>query len=166
MESQKSEIFQPENNLLEERAKKAKTKAKRADTGVVLLEGIPHGFYETQIRDYFSQFGEVRRIRVGRSKKSGKSKGYAFVEFLYPEVAQIAAEAMNNYMMFKQVMRTKYIPPAQQHPNMFVRTTMAYYRGHKLPKQRVDAIVALKKSKNAPVPQEAIVKQNKRQLQK
>jgi RNA recognition motif-containing protein len=131
-----------------------------------LLEGIPHGFFETQIRDYFSQFGEVRRIRVGRSKKTGNSKGYAFVEFLFPEVAQIAAEAMNNYMMFKQVMRTKYIPPTEQHPNMFVRTEMAFYRGHKLPKPRVEALIAHKIANNSAIPKDSLVKQNKKQLKK
>jgi nucleolar protein 15 len=56
--------------------------------------GCPAGF--------FSQFGTVTEVRVSRSKKTGKAKHYAFMEFQYPDVAKIAAEAMNNYMMFKE----------------------------------------------------------------
>ena len=38
-------------------------------------------------------------MRLSRSIKTGKSKHYAFVEFQFPQVAVIAAEAMNNYLM-------------------------------------------------------------------
>ena len=39
--------------------------------GVVYVGHIPHGFYETQMRDYFTQFGAVKRLRLARSKKVG-----------------------------------------------------------------------------------------------
>jgi nucleolar protein 15 len=38
-------------------------------TGVVFLGRIPHGFYEDEMRSYFSQFGTVLRIRLSRNKK-------------------------------------------------------------------------------------------------
>lgn len=37
--------------------------------------------------------------------QSGRSKGYAFIEFLHPEVAKIAAETMNNYLMFNRLLK-------------------------------------------------------------
>lgn len=37
--------------------------------------------------------------------QSGKPKGYAFIEFLHPEVAKIAAETMNNYLMFNRLLK-------------------------------------------------------------
>lgn len=79
--------------------------------GVVYIKHLPHGFYEDQLRGYFSQFGAITRLRLARSPKTLGSKGYAFIEFRYPEVAEIAADAMNNYIMFKNIIKTRYIPP-------------------------------------------------------
>lgn len=91
----------------------------KANRGVVFIKHIPHGFYEDQLKSYFEQFGKVTRTRVARSEKSGRSKGFAFVEFRVPEVAQIAAETMDNYLMFKQVLKTAYISPEEQKFNYF-----------------------------------------------
>ena len=33
------------------------------------------------MRGFFSQFGGVKRLRLARSKKSGRSKHYAFIQF-------------------------------------------------------------------------------------
>lgn len=63
---------------------------------------IPHGFYEQEMREFFSQFGIVTRVKLCRSENSGRSKGYGYVEFLHTDVAKIAAETMNNYLMFKR----------------------------------------------------------------
>lgn len=76
------------------------------------IKHLPHGFYEEELRGYFSQFGAITRLRLARSPKTLGSKGYAFIEFRYPEVAEIAAEAMNNYIMFKNVIKTLFIPPS------------------------------------------------------
>jgi len=49
------------------------------------------------------------RVRLARSKKTGNSKGYAFVEFDFKEVAQIAAETMNNYLMFNRLIKCELL---------------------------------------------------------
>ncbi|KAG5670230.1 hypothetical protein PVAND_000507 [Polypedilum vanderplanki] len=100
--------------------KKTKSKKKRPKTkGLVYIKNLPHGFYEEQLRGYFSQFGAITRLRLGRSPKTLNSRGYAFIEFRYPEVAQIAAEAMNNYIMFHRLIKTKYIAPENIHHDYF-----------------------------------------------
>ncbi len=71
------------------------------------------------MRKYFGQFGLVTRIRLARSERTGRSKGFAYIEFKVPEVAQIAADTMNNYIMFKHVLKTAYIPPDKQTYNFF-----------------------------------------------
>lgn len=77
------------------------------------IKHLPHGFYEEQLRGYFSQFGAITRLRLARSPKTLGSKGFAFIEFRYPEVAEIAADAMNNYIMFKNIVKSVHIKPEE-----------------------------------------------------
>uniref|UniRef100_A0A1L8DHL4 Putative mki67 fha domain-interacting nucleolar phosphoprotein n=1 Tax=Nyssomyia neivai TaxID=330878 RepID=A0A1L8DHL4_9DIPT len=91
---------------------------KQKSFGVVQIKCLPHGFYEEQLRGFFSQFGAVHRVRVKRSLKTGKSTGVGFVEFRVPEVAEIAAETMNNYLLMKNILKTKYIAPDKVTPNI------------------------------------------------
>lgn len=41
-------------------------------SGVVYVGHLPHGFYEAELKGYFSQFGTVRKVRVARNKKVGQ----------------------------------------------------------------------------------------------
>lgn len=68
---------------------------------------------------YFGQFGKVTKLRVSRSKRTGASKGYAFLQFQHSEVAKIAAESMNGYMMYGQTLQCHVVPPADLHPETF-----------------------------------------------
>jgi len=79
--------------------------------GIIRLNHIPHGFFEEEMRKYFSQFGKVLRLRLARSKKTGKSKGYAFVEFEFEDVAKIVAEAMDGYLMYERLIKCELMPP-------------------------------------------------------
>jgi nucleolar protein 15 len=76
-----------------------------AKSGVVYLGRIPHGFYEEQMKEYFTQFGQVNQLRLSRNRKTGKSKHYGFIEFKSAEVAQIVAETMDNYLMFGHILK-------------------------------------------------------------
>lgn len=124
---------------------------KKEKRGIVYVKHLPHGFFEPQLREYFSQFGQVNRIRLARSKKTLNSKGYAFVEFQYPEVAEIAADAMNNYIMFKHVVKSIYIPPESIKYNYF-RTAIKMVRRNGKTVMSSDCVEARK----------AIVKANNR----
>ncbi len=37
--------------------------------GVIMVSHLPHGFFEDELKGFFSQFGKVLRVRVGRSPK-------------------------------------------------------------------------------------------------
>src|SRR4051812_45073350 len=56
---------------------------------------------------YFSQFGTVNRLRLSRNKKTGRSKHYAFIEFMSEEVAKIVAETMDNYLLYNHLLKCK-----------------------------------------------------------
>jgi len=62
------------------------------ERGVVYLGHIPYGFFEKEMNGFFSQFGNVTRLRLARNKKTGNSRHFAFIEFDNPQVAQIVAQ--------------------------------------------------------------------------
>ena len=95
------------------------TKPTPKSAGVLYLGHIPHGFYEEQMRGFFSQFGKVTRLRLARNKRTGKSKHFAFVEFAHRDVCEIVAKAMNGYLLFSKVLVAKVMDPAQVHPETF-----------------------------------------------
>ncbi|KAH7341717.1 hypothetical protein B0J17DRAFT_647655 [Rhizoctonia solani] len=90
------------------------------DRGVLFLGQIPHGFYEDEMKAYFSQFGDVTRLRLSRNKKTGKSKHYGFIEFASASVAQIVSETMDNYLLMGNILQCKVIPKEQVHPELWV----------------------------------------------
>ena len=71
------------------------------------------------MRAYFTQFGTVNHVRLSRSKKTGNSKHYAFVEFASDEVAKIVAETMNNYLMYGHILKVAVIPKEQVNPSLW-----------------------------------------------
>ncbi|KAK3216440.1 hypothetical protein GRF29_8g3287650 [Pseudopithomyces chartarum] len=105
---------------ISKKKRKELEKARRdAEPGVIYLGRIPHGFFEPQMKKYFSQFGTVRRLRLSRNKKTGASKHYAFVEFANSEVADIVAKTMHNYLMFGHILQCRVVPQEQVHPELF-----------------------------------------------
>lgn len=84
------------------------------------LGRIPHGFYEEQMREYFSQFGNVLRLRLSRNKKTGHSKHYAFIEFESEEVAKIVADTMDNYLLFGHILKCSVVPESKLHEKLWV----------------------------------------------
>ena len=87
---------------------------------IIYVSHLPHGFYEKELRQYLGQFGAVTNLRLGRSKKTGGSKGYAFVEFKYPEVAKIVCDTMNNYLMFDKLVKCEMVPPEKMDRKIFL----------------------------------------------
>ncbi|CAF1052437.1 unnamed protein product [Didymodactylos carnosus] len=77
--------------------------------GIIRLNGLPHGFFEQELFSYFSQFGKVTRLKLFRSKKTGNSRGYCYIEFEDEDVAKIACDTMNGYLMFRTLIKCRII---------------------------------------------------------
>ena len=100
-------------------ANSAKTPNARSEPGVIYVGRIPHGFYEHEMRQYFSQFGPINRLRLSRNKKSGASKHFAFVEFAEADTAIIVAKTMDNYLLFGHILKCKPIPKELVRADLF-----------------------------------------------
>jgi RNA recognition motif-containing protein len=71
------------------------------------------------MREYFSQFGTITKLRLSRNKMTGASKHFAFIEFESDEVAKIVVNAMDNYLMFGHILKCKYAPQESLHPDLW-----------------------------------------------
>lgn len=100
-------------------AKKSPSSAETEKPGVVYVGRIPHGFYEHEMRQYFSQFGPVTNLRLSRNKKTGASRHYAFVEFESENTASIVARTMDNYLLFGHILKCKVVPQAHVHEKLW-----------------------------------------------
>ncbi|XP_078581375.1 MKI67 FHA domain-interacting nucleolar phosphoprotein-like [Branchiostoma floridae x Branchiostoma japonicum] len=124
------------------------SKIKQAEVlrpGAVFVGHIPHGFFEPQVKRFFSQFGTVSRVRLARSKKTGGPKGYGYIEFECEEVAKVVAETMNNYLMFEKLLKCEFIPTERLHPKTFHGSNRKFLK----PTRRSTAIRKHNKPKDA-----------------
>ncbi|XP_075613160.1 MKI67 FHA domain-interacting nucleolar phosphoprotein [Balearica regulorum gibbericeps] len=96
--------------------------------GVVYVGHLPRGLCEPQIHQYFEQFGTVTRLRLSRSKKTGASKGYGFIEFESDDVAKIVADTMNNYLFSERLLKCQFISPERVHENLFKNSNKIFLK--------------------------------------
>jgi len=61
----------------------------------------------------------VLAVKVARSRKTARSKGYAFIQFKYPEVATIVSQTMNGYMLMGKILVANTLPTNQKNPFTF-----------------------------------------------
>jgi len=91
----------------------------QAARGVLYVGHLPFGFFEEQIKEFFSQFGAITRIRLARNPLTGKSRHHGWIEFETKEVADVVADAMNDYWLFGRRLSVQVVPSQQVHFNMF-----------------------------------------------
>lgn len=61
----------------------------------------------------------MENVRLSRSKRTGNSKGYGFVQFSSPQVAKIASDAMSGYFLLEKRLVCHIIPTEKVHENLF-----------------------------------------------
>ncbi|WYZ37356.1 hypothetical protein EsH8_II_000862 [Colletotrichum jinshuiense] len=134
--------------------KQRKSDGKKEEPGVVFISRLPHGFYEHELKGYFSQFGPISRLRLARNKKSGASKHYAFIEFAEESTAEIVAKTMDSYLLFGHILKVKTVPRDQLHEDVwkgankrFKKIPWSKIAGTELAKPRTESTWSHKASK-------------------
>lgn len=79
-------------------------------SGIIYVSRLPHGFHERELSKYFSQFGDLKEVRLARNKKNGNSRHYGFVEFANKDDAKVAQETMNNYLIMGHLLQVRVLP--------------------------------------------------------
>ena len=77
----------------------------------VYIGGLPKGFFEPQLKDFFSQFGTVKKVKLLRNKQTGHTRHSGWVEFEHNTVAAVAAETMNGYLLDGHVLKCRLCDP-------------------------------------------------------
>lgn len=91
-------------------AKADQKDAKGAISGILYVGRLPSGFHEKELSKYFSQFGDLKEVRLARNKKTGNSRHYGFVQFVNPDDSRVAHEAMNNYLLMGHLLQVRLLP--------------------------------------------------------
>jgi nucleolar protein 15 len=106
---------------------------------VIYLGHLPVAFEEREITVFLNQFGAVKRCRVSRSTKTGRSRGYAFVDFVDPEVARIVAETMSGYFLLEKRLVCHLLPNDRaKHELMFAKPRQILSKADKQKKARAE----------------------------
>ncbi|KAK2803973.1 hypothetical protein FQN50_006779 [Emmonsiellopsis sp. PD_5] len=121
--------------------KMKKTGTEVEEPGTVYVGRIPHGFYEHEMRAYFSQFGPITRLRLSRNRTTGHSKHFAFIEFDSASVAQVVADSMNNYLMFGHILKCRVVPNEAIHADLWKGANKRFKKTpwNAIEKRRLDA---------------------------
>lgn len=121
-----------------DKLRKNKSSASNTKPGVLYIGRLPKGFFEKQLKSYFTQFGQVTRLRVSRNKKTGASKHYAFIEFADRDVAKIVQETMHNYLIDGRLLQVKEVSQDKVHPELWVGANRKF---QKVPGDRIERVV-------------------------
>ena len=71
---------------------------------------------DSDLQDYFSQAGVVTSVNVMIDKITGRSRGFAFVEFATPEEAAKAVEQFHNKEFQGRALTVNVARPREERP--------------------------------------------------
>ncbi len=80
---------------------------------------LPYSVTEDELRDLFSQFGDIESVRIITDKFTGQSKGFGFVEMATAEGAQQAVEGMNGKQLGGRTLIVNDARPEQKRERTF-----------------------------------------------
>lgn len=69
---------------------------KQFDLGKLFIGGISWETNEERLREYFSNYGEVLETLVMKDRKTGRPRGFGFIIFADPAIADLVIKERHN----------------------------------------------------------------------
>ena len=82
----------------------------------IYVGNLAHGVTDGELNAVFSEFGEVSSAKVIRDKKSGRSRGYGFVEMPNDSEANEAIKALDDSPLQGRNIRVNQAKPRREPP--------------------------------------------------
>ena len=95
-------------------------------SSIIYVGRLPHGFHEKELSKYFSQFGDLKEVRLARNKKTGNSRHYGFVDFVNRDDAKVAQETMNNYLLMGHILKVNLMPKGAKIEKLYKHRPKAF----------------------------------------
>ena len=82
----------------------------------IYVGNLPYNVTEEELREAFSEFGEVSSVNVITDKYSGQSKGFGFVEMEKNSEAEEAIKALNESSLKERNIKVNQAKPRDKRP--------------------------------------------------
>ncbi|ACD89199.1 RNP-1 like RNA-binding protein [Chlorobium limicola DSM 245] len=82
----------------------------------IYIGNLPYSVTEDDLRDVFSQFGQVDSANIITDKFSGRSKGFGFVDMPIDGEAREAIESMNDKDLKGRTIKVNEARPREERP--------------------------------------------------
>ena len=82
----------------------------------IYIGNLPYSVTEDDLRDVFSQFGQVDSSNIITDKFSGRSKGFGFVDMPNDGEAREAIESMNDKDLKGRTIKVNEARPREERP--------------------------------------------------
>jgi len=82
----------------------------------IYVGNLPYGLTDDELRDVFSEFGEVASVNIITDKFSGQSKGFGFVEMPSNSEADEAIKALNGSALKGRNIKVNQAKPRGDRP--------------------------------------------------
>ncbi|RXK88418.1 RNA-binding protein [Chlorobaculum sp. 24CR] len=82
----------------------------------IYIGNLPYGVTDGDLRDKFSEFGQVHSANIITDKFSGRSKGFGFVDMPNEGEAREAIDAMNDKDFKGRTIKVNEARPREQRP--------------------------------------------------
>jgi len=82
----------------------------------IYVGNLPYSITEEELKDAFSEFGEVSSVSIITDKFSGQSKGFAFIEMPKDSEADAAIKALNEREIKGRNLRVNQAKPREERP--------------------------------------------------
>lgn len=89
----------------------------------IYVGNLSYRMSEAELREAFSEFGEVTRAKIVKDKETNRSKGFGFVEMSTDAEAKKAIEAMNGKDIGGRALRVNEARPRDWFFEVFKKTS-------------------------------------------